>query len=339
MPKNNNLLNVLSHEGVLVNVSVRFWRAHKKLNASDLGLDPDDVTDRLISLGHKKLLPKDALKDFALIESRAHALVEANTFPFMGGLGHFLPNSKLAEVTGKLEEMEREFLSAQDRFMDQYATLRVDAAREWWEAARRLVSDPDRLVATIENSFPLVETMDRYFSFQTNLFQVTVPDGAPQLDLISVADQQAIANARNKAAQEAGAKIRQGTQQFVSDCVATMRQETAKLCDQMLQSMSDGKTRGGVHQKTLNRLIRFVDEFKSLNFAGDQEMEQTLERVRSQFLSRTAEEYRDDAKAQAKLRAGLGKLRDTAREMAQQDATEIVERFGAMGRRRFNLAA
>ncbi len=47
------------------------------------------ITYDLISLGHKKLLPSDALKAFALIESRAHALVDANTFPFLGGIARF----------------------------------------------------------------------------------------------------------------------------------------------------------------------------------------------------------------------------------------------------------
>ena len=52
---NNHLLDALTREGVLINVSVRYWRATRKLNAEDLGLDPDNVTERLISLGHKKL--------------------------------------------------------------------------------------------------------------------------------------------------------------------------------------------------------------------------------------------------------------------------------------------
>ena len=82
-----------------------------------------------------------------------------------------------------------------------------------------------------------------------------------------------------------------------------------------------------------------MDQFKELNFAGDREMEKQLERVRKEFLSRTAEEYRDSAAAQAKLRTGLSRLRDTARELAQSGAREIVANFGQMGRRKFNLAA
>lgn len=117
-----------------------------------------------------------------------------------------------------------------------------------------------------------------------------------------------------------------------------MRQETAALCEEMLASMSAGKTQG-VHQKTLNRLVRFIDQFKELNFAGDRQMEEQLERVRREFLTRTAEQYRDSTASQARLRTGICHLRDKARELVQEDASEIVARFGQMGRRRFTLAA
>ena len=334
----NEILNVLSRSGVLLNVSIRFWRASKKLKAEDLGLDPDTVTNHLISLGHKKLVPPEALKNFALIESRAHALVESATFPFLGGIARFLPNAKLGAVTARLDGLEQEFAFELSRFKTRYASLRVDAAREWWTAARRLVSDPDRLVATIEASFPQPDELDRYFGFQTHLFQVAVPDGNAQLDLITAADQQAVNAARTRAAEDAARKIRSGTEQFVSDCVATLRQETATLCDEMLQSMSQGKTKG-VHQKTLNRLVKFIDQFKQLNFAGDREMEEQLEKVRREFLSSTAEAYRDNTTAQSKLRTGIAKLRDTASDLAHEDAADIVERFGQMGNRRFHLAA
>jgi hypothetical protein len=85
----NPLLATLTREGVLISVSVRYWRAHKKLKAEDIGLEPDKVSARLISLGHKRLLPKEATAALALVESRAHSLVEANTFPFLNGLAHF----------------------------------------------------------------------------------------------------------------------------------------------------------------------------------------------------------------------------------------------------------
>src|SRR5271155_4609279 len=124
----NPLLDVLTREGVLLNVSVRFWRGCKKLKAEDIGLDPDNVSDRLISLGHKRLLPKEATAGLSLVEGRAHALVESCSFPFLNGLAHFLPNTKLEEVTTKLKALEEEFWDAKAEFIKKYAKLRERAA-------------------------------------------------------------------------------------------------------------------------------------------------------------------------------------------------------------------
>ena len=119
--------------------------------------------------------PKIRWQNLAVIEGRAHALVEANTFPFLNGLGHFLPNSKLAEVTGKLKELETEFWAAKKAFLEKYASLRQSASKEWRKMAEKLVKDPDRLVATIEASFPYPDQMERYYGFDVQLFQIAMP--------------------------------------------------------------------------------------------------------------------------------------------------------------------
>lgn len=332
---NNHLLDVLTREGVLINVSVRYWRATKKLNAEDLGLNPNNVEERLISLGHKNLIPREGLQTFALIEGRAHALVEANTFPFLNGLGHFLPNARLQETTDKLAELEREFMVEKECFLSQYAETRGKALVEWSNAAVRLVNNPVKLVETIEQSFPDAGKMDRAFGFAVQLFQIRVPEKL-QLDAVSLAEQQDVIRARDAAVQQAAEKINHGVENFISDCVASLREQTAALCEEMLESIKSGKT--GVHQKTLNRLVKFIDEFKTLNFVGDRDLEEQLEQMRQEFLGRTAEQYRDSEYYRRKLRDGLRNLADTAREMAQNGSNGLVEQFGQMGRRRLHIA-
>ena len=63
--------------------------------------------------------------------------------------------------------------------------------------------------------------------------------------------------------------------------------------------------------------MRFVDQFKSMNFANDQVMEQQLESVKKELLSKTAEEYRDSAVARARLKNGLSQLANQAKQLAQ----------------------
>ena len=333
---NTQLLSVLTREGVLLKVSVRYWRGTKKLRPEDIGLKEQDLSDRLISLGHKRLLPKESLAGLAVLEGRAHALVESNTFPFLNGIAHFLPNPRLEDVTGRLKEIEAEFWKAKEEFLKQYSSLREKASEEWRDMAKNLVSDPDRLVAAIEASFPMSHQMDRFFGFDVQLFQISLPKRL-EVDLITEAEQQGVIAARQRAVQEASSKIRNDVETFVADCVASLREQTAVLCQEMLQSINSSET--GVHQKTLNRLVRFIDQFKQMNFVNDRVMEQQLEQVRKELLSKTAEEYRDSKSAQARLKQGLSQLADTARQLAKQDATELVQRFGSMGVRKFNLAA
>ena len=235
-----------------------------------------------------------------------------------------------------MKELEAEFWQGKEEFIKRYAKLRESAAREWREMAKKLVQDPDRVVANIEAAFPPPHRMDRFFSFETQLFQIAVPDRLG-LDVVALADQQELMRARQQAAQSAADHIHAGVEQFAADCVAALREQTAQLCQDMLQSISGSET--GVHQKTLNRLVRFIEEFKQMNFVNDTEMEQRLEAVRKELLTKTAEEYRDNATARAKLVNGLSKLRDSAAQMARENATELVQRFGEMGRRKFNLAA
>jgi hypothetical protein len=299
-------------------------------------LNAADLSDRLISLGHKRLLPKEALSELALIEGRAHALIESSTFPFLNGLAHFLPNAKLEEVTSKLTVLEQEFSNAKKEFLSRYSTLRTTASTEWRQMAEKLTADPELVVASIEQSFPLPQKMDRYYSFDTQLFQISLPEKL-SMELITTEEQQQVMASRATAVREAASKIHRDTELFVSDCVAALREQTAKLCEDMLHSINSSEK--GVHQKTLNRLVNFIDQFKQMNFANDTVMERQLEQVRRELLTRTAEEYRDSATARTKLVNGLSQLADQARQLARQDTTELLERFGEMGKRKFHLAA
>lgn len=339
MNSSPDLLSVLTREGVLINASVRYPRFHKKLSPADLGLSPEQVSERLMSLGHKRLLPKEALASLALVESRTHAIIEKSTFPFLGGLGHFLPNGKLVDVQERLNAQDLCFREARDRFLDDYRRLRSRALDEWREATRQIAKtydEAERLFSQIESSFPPKEQLERRFVFDVHLFQIAVPESLG-MELVSFAEQQEVRRARHEAAASAARQIREGVEGFVGECVIELRHQTAQLCDEMLASMRSGKT-DGVHQKTLNRLVKFIDEFKQLNFAGDTEMEQQLDRVRSELLSLNAEDYRNNLTASRNLESGLSQLRDQARELASQDARELVERFGQMGRRKLQLA-
>ena len=214
--------------------------------------------------------------------------------------------------------------------------MRSESLSQWGNAAQRLGVDPDHLLAVVSQAFPNEEKIRRRFAFDVTTFQIAMPEALPTRNLIDLGTQQEIIEARRQAADAARSEIESSCREFIADCTATLREQTAKLCGEMLETIS---TTGNVHQKTLNRLVKFIDTFRDLNFVNDTEMETRLDQVRSRFLQRPASEYRDSRHARTQLVQGLRKLRETATEMAQQDVSGIVESFGQLGRRRFQLAA
>lgn len=334
-PQTNNtqLLDAVCRRGVLVATSVRYWRGCKKLSPEDLGLDPTHVSDRLIQLGHKRLIPKEALQPFALIESRVQATVESSSFPFLGGIGRFVPNPRLGDLTDNLEKLRDEFREATLDFVAGYSPLRDSAMAEWREAAQHLNGSAERLIATIEQSFPPAGDIAKRFAFETRLFQIAAPDSI-RLEVAEGMEQLAVAEDRRRIADDASRRLQADLDGFIRESVASLREETARLATEVLATI-DG-SENGVHQRTLNRLTTFIDSFRALNFAGDQQLEQTLERFRHELLNRSAEDYRNDRGAMTSLTDGLNRLRENAVQLARADARDVIARFGQQGTRRLS---
>jgi hypothetical protein len=250
------LLDAVCRRGVLVATSVRYWRGCKKLSPEDLGLDPAHLSDRLIQLGHKRLVPREALQPFALIESRVQATVESASFPFLGGIGRFVPNPRLGELKEKLDKLHEEFRDATLDFVAGYGPLREAALAEWREAARHLNGDAGRLLATIEQSFPPAGEIARRFAFEVRLFQIAAPEGI-RLEVAKGVAQMEAADDRRRIAVEATRRLQADLDGFVRESVASLREETARLAGEVLATINGSDN--GVHQRTLNRLSSFIE--------------------------------------------------------------------------------
>jgi hypothetical protein len=330
------LLEAVCRRGVLCATSVRYWRGCKRLNAEDLGLDPANVSDRLIQLGHKRLVPREALSAFALIESRAHALVEGSSFPFLGGIARFVPNPRLASLNEGLDRLKEEFRQAVLDFVAGYGPLRERALAEWRDAAQHLNGNAENLLITIEQAFPPHGEIARRFGFDTRMFQVAAPESL-RLEVSESIEQMEIADQRRRVAEDAQRRLQSDLDGFIRESVVALREETARLAADVLATIEGSE--GGVHQRTLNRVQSFIESFRSLNFAGDAQLESTLERFREQLLTRSAEDYRNDTGAMTNLRDGLNRLHDAALAMARTDAREVLTRFGQMGGRKLAVAS
>ena len=80
--------------------------------------------------------------------------------------------------------------------------LMVSPVAEWREAARQLNGSTERLLTTIEQSFPPAGEITKRFGFDTRMFQVAAPENL-RLEVSESIDQMESADQRRRVAEDA----------------------------------------------------------------------------------------------------------------------------------------
>ena len=96
------------HDGILVDVHVRYWSGAKLLTAEDLGLADSEVS-KAFKLGKKDLIPEEVMKQFRFWESKARYAVDSSSFEFPIGHADFLPKRRAEKVFAELETCQAEY--------------------------------------------------------------------------------------------------------------------------------------------------------------------------------------------------------------------------------------
>ncbi len=105
---------------------IRIWSARRKMQAEDYGVDATLPPEDLATLGVKKLCPQEKLRPFAMLKSRAVALLSHIGVPFFTG-AYMIPADKANEVNKALAAIKQEFDGAKAEFMASYSAT----CEEW----------------------------------------------------------------------------------------------------------------------------------------------------------------------------------------------------------------
>lgn len=142
---------------VLVNLDVHIWSGSTRLNASDIGVDPDSLPPGdLASLGSKKIYPKEDLNAFQTRKKEAIRALEKVGVRFLGGMTFACPESiyddiveKLAGIKAQFERLKRELQSAYEHRCREWV-----AAHPGWEAViERSLVPIERVMAATSFDF------------------------------------------------------------------------------------------------------------------------------------------------------------------------------------------
>jgi len=156
----------------VVKLDINLWTSSKKLRAEDLvladgsRLPPED----LASLGTKKTIHPDKLKEFNRIKKEAERICLESGTRFIGGFAN--PRTEIPRITKELDALSKKFYEERDLFLASYTADTeswINAHSEFSEAIRRAVEP--------------VETVSSKLRFDYIVFRVTKPDPEQEASL------------------------------------------------------------------------------------------------------------------------------------------------------------
>jgi len=149
----------------VVKLDINLWTSSKKLRAEDLvladgsRLPPED----LASLGTKKTINPDKLKEFNRIKKEAERICLESGTRFIGGFAN--PRTEIPRITQQLDDLSRKFYEERDQFLASYT-----ADTEAWIGAHAEFSE------AIRRAIEPVESVASKLRFDYIVFRVTKPD-------------------------------------------------------------------------------------------------------------------------------------------------------------------
>jgi len=293
--KENWILGLMQ-KGLIIQLSIKRWRATAKLTPDDLGIkfidnDSFDFSKRYLNLGRQLLLPPEVLKDFVNLEQNGRALLRNMSFETPWGC--FVPDTALDEWERQNNEIRKDFMSSARMFGDRYEEIidmvRKDYkifARDVW--ARLYPENKDGATDSFIEHFaqravekiPPRGDIVSSFSYNYVCFEIPMPSFV-QADVLKanelkraddLAEEDVVIqkDTKRRLAQVYIEKKEVFLDGFLEATAEQFRNEIGKLCLAVLESIGKNKKKNGdITEGQKNKIKDMLDKVKQLNFYND----------------------------------------------------------------------
>ncbi len=314
----------LMQEGVIVQLTIRRWRAQTKLLADDLGLprEANDLIGDLLALGSKRLLPLDITRQLAAVESAGRKTLDR--FGYSTHWGTFVVADAFDDWRTANAIHKERYFEIRDRILADYDTLIDNMRYDYRDAAKAAYQRVTRLnpnafqvdeyefvadfTARILALIPSADAIYASFAWTESLSYIPLPAllaDEQQLDAALAArlatDETwrtlAITDAADRERRERMARMneavvsearRQKTQLidgFLTDLSVQLRSLIYDATSDVLAAMQ--RNDGKLHPRSVVQLRNLCDQVARLNFFGDAEADTLIAQMKATFDNQT----------------------------------------------------
>lgn len=335
----NNLTNTLFKHGTLFDLDVGRWAGIKQMNEDDLLLK--EVDKEVVYLGHKKLVPKEAMQRLVRLEGAARAAVNRRSIEFPIPGIRFVPLSALPDLIEELEETRVQFESAVTVFINGYQDMKERQLRklaeqatslaflevqklprdQWDQKAKELNEWVKLQKLKNESFYPPVDKIRQKFRLGWRLFKLSEHSELDALD------------------SERSRLLAAGQKQLQDDMGKWVRDATAALHKTLGESAKNAKEllekHGKLSPRSLAPLFQAFETFKAMDFTGSSQFRETISKLEDQF-SRKEDgsiDYVATADSSSNMKALLETIADLAvDEIADKAGLVAIQKSGEFSR-------
>jgi hypothetical protein len=295
----------------LVFHAVRFPDLAMPNKPETFGLDPAKHNKKIMSLGRMKLFPDEVLKNahidikesalykLKLIRSRLQSYIDQYTFPFMNGLARAIPNEKLAEFNSIIQDLQTQFNVAKGQYLAASDTL-LDLSTSFWKKKSHDLGVSEEQIAQGIASMAS-KLCDSAFLFEVTHFAITSPEN---IEIQTMDDEEVeMLQARQEVVKASMADLQVSMTEFKHQVLIDLRVKYQEAFNSLLASLQSGK----FNQKSINSVLKLMDDFKNLNIMDDKELERVIDDSKSSLSKTAAKTIKTDAQVSKEFTQFLNK--------------------------------
>lgn len=301
-------------DGVLVAIEVRRWGGAVTLKAEDL-----DITEqpKIIELGRKFLMPKEALREIMAVEQKARVFLKNNSVPFIISAAHFVPLHKFERVIENLKVFKTEFYTAVEKLIADFETHKATIQRTYPKIFEKLEKHyPADLNAIRElHGFDFITLTAE---FPENLDQGINAARKAIVDS-DLAEKYAQAQKLNYAQMQSDFQSKLDT--FFSDSLKLVRGKAVDAMEQIATKLKKGEI---ITRMSLRSVKHAIEAVKDMNFMGDDEMLSKLAEVQAELEKGG---YNDEDSQENRQRLGASIISALTTAASASDVAKVAANY------------
>jgi len=296
----NDWAIALMQQGVIVKLTLSWWRARAPLKAEELGIkfndkDTTNFMQKYVKLGSECLFPPEIMSEISGIEQNARENLNEHSFDTVWG--KFVPYTAFAEWQDNDKLIRQDFSMAAKSLYEKYDDIIVTVRQEYRKMAKdvwfRLYQDhnptesfTEDFVAKIIGKIPSREKILSSFEYETSYFIIPLPSMIEEniSKAEDVKHQREIKGFNIELEKETKRRIQEDyikrkqeyVDGFLEATVSSMRSYVAELCDSIIQSITIKTDKNDVTKRQRDKIKSIVKKVKLLNFHDDTEISSML---------------------------------------------------------------